>query len=100
MVETARGASVKPRPLRPVAVAIGILIAIALTFATIRVDVDWPSILAGTIPDDDFAKRYVDHPLRAYLHIAPGVVYLPTDRSGEPHLLLVLDKAGAVGAPI
>ena len=56
--------------------AIGMLIAIVLAFAAVRVMVDWPSILAGTVPDDDFAKRYVEHPLVGYLHIAPGVVYL------------------------
>ena len=52
------------------------LIAIVLAFATMRVNGDWPNILADTIPDDDFATRYVEHPMRAYLHIAPGVVYL------------------------
>jgi uncharacterized membrane protein len=57
-------------------VASGLLIAIVLAFATMRVKDDWPAILADTIPDDEFARRYVEHPLRAYLHIAPGVVYL------------------------
>lgn len=56
--------------------AIGVLIAIVLTFAAVRVSVDWPNILAGTTPDDDFAVRYVEHPWLAYLHIAPGVLYL------------------------
>lgn len=65
-----------PRLLRPVGVGIGVLIAVVLAFATVRVVVDWPSILAGVVPDDDFAERYVEHPARAYLHIVPGVAYL------------------------
>ena len=52
------------------------LISIVLAFALVRVVTDWPHILAGTVPDDDFARRYVAHPWLAYLHIAPGVVYL------------------------
>lgn len=65
-----------PRLVRRVALAIGVLVAIVLVFAAIRVAVDWPNILAATSPDDDFAVRYVEHPWLAYLHIAPGVLYL------------------------
>ncbi len=65
-----------PRSARLAALAIGALIAIVLGFAAMRVMIDWPNILAGTTPDDDFAMRYVEHPWLAYLHIAPGVVYL------------------------
>ena len=61
---------------RSVAVAIGVLIAIVLAFAAIRVVSDWPHILAGTETDNDFAKRYIAHPWLAYVHIVPGVVYL------------------------
>jgi uncharacterized membrane protein len=57
-------------------VAVATLVGIVLAFAAIRVVSDWPSILAGTSPDDEFAERYVDHPWRGYLHIAPGVIYL------------------------
>ncbi len=56
--------------------AIGVLVGIVLAFAVIRVTVDWPHIVADTTPDDGFAERYVAHPWLAYLHIAPGVVYL------------------------
>ena len=58
------------------AVAVAVLLSIVLVFAFIRVTGDWPHILDGTVPDDDFAERYVAHPWLAYLHIAPGVLYL------------------------
>lgn len=59
-----------------ITVAGAALIAIVLAFAMIRVTTDWPHILDGTVPEDDFAKRYVAHPWLSYLHIAPGIVYL------------------------
>jgi hypothetical protein len=65
-----------PRLLRLIGTGIGTLIAIVLAFAAIRVVTDWPGILSGTMPDDEFAERYVENPWRGYLHIAPGVVYL------------------------
>ncbi|KGN34420.1 hypothetical protein N802_12830 [Knoellia sinensis KCTC 19936] len=52
------------------------LLVIMLVFIAIRVTTDWPHILAGTAPDDDFAERYVAHPWTAYLHIGLGLVYL------------------------
>jgi hypothetical protein len=76
VVQTTQEESASPRLVRTAAVAISLLIGIVLAFAAIRVVSDWPSILAGTIPDDEFAERYVDHPWRGYLHIAPGVIYL------------------------
>lgn len=76
MTQTVTPEAAKPRLVRTAAVAIGILIAIVLAFAFIRVVNDWPSILDGSDPDDEFGERYVDHPWRGYLHIAPGVVYL------------------------
>lgn len=63
--------------MRRTAVAIGVLITIVMASTAVRFAVDWPNIRAGTTPsDDDFAQRYIAHPWLAYLHIAPGVVYL------------------------
>jgi uncharacterized membrane protein len=59
-----------------VAVAVGVLILIVLSFAATRVVNDWPSILDGSPSDDEFGERYVEHPWLGYLHIAPGIVYL------------------------
>ncbi len=54
-----------------------VLILIVLVFAGIRVSVDWPNVAAGTVPPDDSSDRYYAlHPVLAYAHILPGVVYL------------------------
>lgn len=55
---------------------IAALLVIVLGSAFVRVTTDWPHILAGTVPGDDYAERFVAHPWLAYLHIAPGMVYL------------------------
>lgn len=73
---TEKAAIAHPRLVRGAAVAIGALTTIVLVFTVLRVMIDGPDILAGTVPGDDFAERYVAHPWLAYLHIAPGVVYL------------------------
>lgn len=75
MVQTEQQ-SASPRSVRKAGIAIGVLIAIVMGFFARRLIVDWPHILAGTMPGDDFAVRYVEHPWRGYLHIAPGVIYL------------------------
>lgn len=66
----------RPRGVVAVGAAVPVLVTIILVFALIRGTTDWPYILAGTVPDDDFAERYVAQPWLAYLHIAPGVVFL------------------------
>lgn len=82
MTETAdhRGSDLasptRPRMLRPTAIAVAVLIGIVLVFIGVRLVTDWPSIVAGTVPDDAFARRYVAHPWISYLHIGLGVVYL------------------------
>jgi uncharacterized membrane protein len=54
-----------------------VLILIALVAATVRIATDWPNVAAGTIPpEDSFDHRYALHPVLAYVHILPGVVYL------------------------
>lgn len=58
------------------AVAIGVLVAIIVVFFVRRLVTDVPHILAGTVPDDDLAEKYVAHPWLAYGHIVPGMVYL------------------------
>ena len=65
---------------RNVPVAWGIiffLIAVVLVFATIRLINDSENLIAGTIPaEGEFDRRYAEHPVLAYAHILPGVVYL------------------------
>jgi len=59
-----------------VAVAIGVLVTIIVVFFVRRLVTDVPHIVAGTVPDDDLAEKYVAHPWLAYGHIVPGMVYL------------------------
>ncbi|MGH3696015.1 MAG: DUF2306 domain-containing protein [Pseudonocardiaceae bacterium] len=54
-----------------------ILVMIVLVFAGIRVAIDWPNVAAGTVPPEDSTDHsYALHPIMAYAHILPGVVYL------------------------
>ncbi len=56
--------------------ALVFLALVILVFAAIRVVTDVPNVASGTVPDDAYSRRYALHPVPAYLHILPGVVYL------------------------
>ena len=62
--------------LRTVAAVSAVLIAIVLAFFAQRLLVDVPNLAAGTVPEDAYDRRYVEHPWLAYLHIVPGILYL------------------------
>lgn len=64
------------RRLRAAQVVLLVLVVIVLGSAVLRAVNDIPDAVASAIPDDEYARRYVEHPWLAYLHIAPGVVYL------------------------
>ena len=52
-------------------------IAVVTVFAGIRVSQDVPAVVTGDLPPaDSFERRYADHPVLAYAHIIPGLVYL------------------------
>lgn len=54
-----------------------VLILVALVAAAIRISIDLPNVIAGTVPpDDSYDHRYAVHPILAYAHILPGVIYL------------------------
>lgn len=53
-----------------------LLTLIVVAFAVGRLVVDVPNVLAGEIPEDPYESRYAEHPIPAYLHILPGVLYL------------------------
>lgn len=59
-----------------VGVVVGALLAVVLAFTVHRFAVDTPHLVARTVPDDPFDRRYVLHALPAYLHLAPGAVFL------------------------
>ncbi len=62
--------------LRAILIVLGALILIVLVFFGLRLGVDVPNLAAGTVPEDPYERRYVEHPWLAYLHIVPGVIYL------------------------
>jgi uncharacterized membrane protein len=54
-----------------------LLILIAVVAVLLRILTDWPNVTAGTVPaEDSFDRRYALHPVLAYVHILPGVIYL------------------------
>lgn len=54
-----------------------VLILIAVVAVAVRIATDWPNVAAGTMPpEDSFDRRYALHPVLAYVHILPGVIYL------------------------
>jgi uncharacterized membrane protein YozB (DUF420 family) len=56
---------------------IGVLLAIMVVFIGIRLAIDVPNVLSGTVPDEsDFEYRYTAYAWLAYAHILPGAVYL------------------------
>lgn len=56
---------------------LALLVAVVLVSFGLRLAVDVPNVVGGTVPGPDaFEQRYVLHPLAAYAHIVPGVVYL------------------------
>jgi uncharacterized membrane protein len=68
---------VSPTRLRLVGLTIAVLTGIVVVFVGLRLESDVPHISGGTLPaDDDFAERYIRHPVLAYLHIGLGLVYL------------------------
>jgi hypothetical protein len=62
--------------VRLVQAAVAGLVVFILVYAAMRVMRDVPHLADGTQPVDHADRAYVEHPWLAYLHIAPGVVYL------------------------
>jgi uncharacterized membrane protein len=75
-LRTLRGSGPRAPGLRTVQIAAGVLIAIVMVSFLRRLFVDAPNLAAGTLPPEEFDRRYVTHPWLAYLHIVPGVLYL------------------------
>ncbi len=54
-----------------------VLIAVVVVFAALRFVTDLPLVFSREgVEDGSFEERYVRHPVPAYLHIVPGLVYL------------------------
>lgn len=57
--------------------ALGIALAIVVVFAVLRIVTDVDNIGAGASQvEDEFDRRYAEHPILAYAHILPGLAYL------------------------
>lgn len=57
--------------------AVSVLVLIVMVFFAIRLVTDVPNIVTGDLPSTTaFEYRYALHPLPAYVHIVPGVVFL------------------------
>lgn len=63
------------RSTRRVWSVVAVLVIILLGFTLRRAITDAPNVASGATPDG-FDRRYALHPLLAYLHIVPAVVYL------------------------
>lgn len=56
---------------------VAVLTTVVMVFVGIRISQDLPAVLSGDLPPvDSFERRYAEHPILAYAHIVPGVVYL------------------------
>lgn len=58
-------------------ILIGLLLLVMIVFVGIRLAIDVPNVLSGSVPDESlFEHRYAVHAWLAYAHILPGAVYL------------------------
>lgn len=54
-----------------------VLLGVVLVFFVVRLTVDVPNVASGTVPRPSaFERRYAAHPIPAYVHMVPGVVFL------------------------
>ena len=67
----------EPRPPRWLVTTVVLLLVVLVAFIVIRLLSDLPYLVDDRVPEEgDFARRYVQHPRTAYLHIATGVLFL------------------------
>ena len=67
----------EPRPPRWLVTTVVLLLVVLVAFIVIRLLSDLPYLVNNRVPEEgDFARRYVQHPRTAYLHIATGVLFL------------------------
>ncbi|MDL5159485.1 DUF2306 domain-containing protein [Actinomycetospora termitidis] len=68
--------TVRVRP-RVTWAVVAVLTTIVLVFFVLRLVADVPPLVRGTVPPPTaFEQRYVRHPVPAYVHIVPGVLFL------------------------
>ena len=69
-------AALGTKRLRLVQIAAGLLLVIIVWSVVKRLVTDLPHVADGTLPEDEFDRRYVAQSWLAYLHIGAGVLYL------------------------
>jgi uncharacterized membrane protein len=62
--------------VRVITVVVGFLVLIMVGAVVKRLLIDVPNVAAGTLPEEIYDHRFVQHPWIAYLHIGPGILYL------------------------
>lgn len=65
-----------PRAPRWLVAVVALLLLVLAVFIVIRLVSDVPHLLAGTVPEDAYDRRYVQYPRVAYLHIITGALFL------------------------
>jgi uncharacterized membrane protein len=66
----------RSRTMRVMAIFVALLVLIMLGAVARRMLIDVPNVAAGTLPEDTYDVRFVQHHWIAYLHIGPGCLYL------------------------
>ena len=70
------GVALGTKRLRAVQLTAALLLLIVIWSVVKRFVIDMPNLAAGTMPEEEFDRRYVAQPWLAYFHIVPGAVYL------------------------
>ena len=78
------GLALGTKRLRAVQIAVGLLLLFVFYSVGKRFVLDVPHLAAGTMPEEEFDRRYVEQAWLAYLHIVPVWFTCSWHRSSSP----------------